>query len=120
MANEIAVNVSANVSNGNLKFTFSPGTVYVDQAAVGGPTPGQVVVGTTEETISLAELTTYGWVFIQNLDSTNFVEWGFSAGVYGGKLEPGEVALFRLKHGASLRMKADTAACKVLVYALED
>jgi hypothetical protein len=57
---------------------------------------------------------------MQNLDATNYIEWGFATTVYGGKLEPGEFALFRLKPSTTLYLKANTAACKALVKAFED
>lgn len=122
MSNEIRVQAGITVINGNLSFQQSFGTKNYDQTAVGGPVPGQLTIGTTEESVSLAELTTPGWAVMQNLDGTNFVQWGFSTGVYGGRLEPGETAgPFRLDPGVSnLFLKSDTAACKVLLYVFED
>lgn len=122
MSNEIRITSGIAVSNGNLSFTQQFGTKQYDQASVGGPVPGQLTIGTTEEDVSLGDLTTPGWCIMQNLDDTNFCQWGFSAGVYGGRLGPGETAgPFRLDPGlASLYMKADTAAVKVLIYAFED
>lgn len=120
MANEISVTHKLTCSNGNLNFTPPTKTYRVDQAAVGGPTPGYVTIGTTEESISFGELGTVGWLLMQNLDATNYVEWGFATTVYGGRLEPGETASFRLNPSTTLYLKANTAACKCEVYALED
>lgn len=123
MANEIRVNQSLGVQNGNLNVQYpnsSPNATF-DQTAVGGPTPGFVTIGMTEETQALGELGTIGWVIMHNLDDTNFVQWGFATGVYGGRMEPGEKAgPFRLDPGTTLYMKADTAACKVYIAAFED
>ena len=120
MANEIRISASMNVDNGNLSFSQNYGTKSYDQTNIGGPTPGMIEVGTVEESETFAELTTPGWVTIQNLDDTNFVEWGFSTGVYGGKLMAGETAgPFRLNASAALFLKADTAACRVVINALE-
>ena len=68
------------------------------------------------------DITTPGWAIMTNLDTTNFVKWGFSTGVYGGRMEPGETAgPFRIDPAlASLYMIADTAACNVLIQVLED
>jgi len=119
MADEIRISASMAVDNGNLSFSQNYGTKNYTQNAVGGPTPGMVEIGTTQESIAFGELTTPGWCTIQNLDETNFVEWGFSSGVYGGKLKAGETAgPFRL-NSTSLFLKADTAACRVVVNALE-
>lgn len=122
MANELKVNVEANLRNGNHSVTFAPGVVAVTQAAIGG-IDNVVSVGTSEEVISIGDVATLGWCFLRNLDATNYVEWGpTSAGamVGVGRLEPGEVAACRLKPGITLRMQANTAACKVRVTILED
>lgn len=122
MANEITVTARLKVSNGSLDFQYpsSSNQFRFDQAAVGGATPGYLTIGTTEESEAFSELSTEGWCFMQNLDGTNYVEWGFSTGVYGGRLEAGEVALFRLNPSTTLYLKADTAACKVAIFALEN
>lgn len=121
MADEISINVRMKVSNGNSQFDFAPGTLILDQTAVGGPTPGMVSIGTSEETIAFAELGTEGWFVMRNLDATNYVQWGFSTGVYGGRMEAGETAgPFRLEPSTTLYLIANTAACKVVAYALED
>lgn len=119
MANEITVQASIQVVNGNLRDSFSVGSKTYDQAAVGGPTPGFVTIGTTEEEVALAELSSKGWVMMQNLDATNYVEWGGSTGVYCGRMRAGETAgPFRLNN-TSLFLRANTAACKVLIKAYE-
>lgn len=120
MANEITISARLKVVNGSLSFERNLSSMSIDQAAVGGPTPGYMTIGTSEESTMMSELGTLGWLFMQNLDTTNYVEWGFSTGVYGGKMEPGEPALFRLKPSTTLYLKANTAACKCVVYALED
>lgn len=120
MANEITVNAALRVSNGNLNFSRDFGSKTFDQTAAGGPTPCFLTVGTVEESVAFGELSTVGWLAMENLDDTNYVEWGFATGVYGGRLEAGEPALFRLNPSTTLYLKADTADCKVNVYALED
>jgi hypothetical protein len=90
--------------------------VSITQAVAKGPTPGTVVVGTSEEVISFAELTTLGLIQIINLDTTNFVQFGpESAGamVAAIRLKPGEPNQFRLEPGVTYRAKADTGACNV-------
>lgn len=120
MANEISASARLRVANGNLKFEYDTGTQTFTQAAVGGPTPGYVTIGTTEESIAFGELGTLGWCLIKNLDATNYVQWGPATTVYVGRLEAGEFALLRLEPGTTLYLKANTAACKVLVYGIED
>ena len=119
MANEIIVSAGIQVRNGSMSDRFQPGNKAVDQAAVGGPTPGYVTIGTTEESVAFGELTNKGWVMMQNLDPTNYVQWGFSTGVYGGRMRAGETAgPFRMD-ATSIFLRANTAACKVLIKGYE-
>jgi hypothetical protein len=120
MANEITVSAGIRVLNGNSDFSQPSKTKSFDQAAIGGPTPGAISVGTSEESTAFPELTTEGWLYLQNNDATNYVQWGFATGVYGGRLKAGEFALFRMEPGLTLYLKANTAACNVLVYGFEN
>ena len=121
MANEITVSAGISIANGsNYAFSQPPRTKSFDQAAIGGPSPGAISVGTTEESTTFPELTTEGWVYLQNNDATNYVQWGFSTGVYGGRLKAGEFALFRMEPSLTLFLKSNTAACNVLVYGFEN
>jgi hypothetical protein len=120
MANEITVSMSIRVVNGNANEAINVSSKQFTQAAVGGPAPGYVTVGTTEETISTSEIGTLGWCFMQNLDATNYVRVGFSTGVYGIRLEAGEPALFRLNPGSTIYAIANTGNCKCLFKVFED
>lgn len=120
MANEITVQATLKVVNGNLNEICASGGLSFTQAAVGGPTPGYLTIGTSEESTAFAELSTLGWLYMQNLDATNYVEWGFATGVYGGRMEAGEIAVFRLNPASTLYLKANTSACKVLIKAFQD
>jgi hypothetical protein len=119
MANEITATAGIRVLNGSSEFTQNPKSIAITQSAIGGPTPGAISVGTSEESIAFPELTTEGWLFMQNNGPTNYVQWGFATGVYGGRLRVGEFALFRMEPGLTLFLKANTAACNVLVYGFE-
>ena len=121
MANEITVQALLQVRNGNLEMPLNFPAATFTQAAVGGPTPGYLTIGTSEESVAFAELGTLGWCIMKNLNATNYVEWGFSTTVYGGRMEAGETAgPFRLNPGATLYLRANTAACKCVIYAFED
>lgn len=120
MANEITITQRIQCINGN----FDTGTLAVsgaqfDQAAAGAA-GGVQNIGTTEESLSAGDLTTKGWLFIRNLDATNYVQLGFSTGVYGCRLEAGEPATFRTEPAATIYLKANTAACNVQYLWLED
>jgi hypothetical protein len=104
---------------GSSNFSWTPNALTVTQAVVGGPTPGYVTIGTTVESISFGELTTPGFVCIQNLDATNYIRWGFTSGTYGARVRPGRYAIIELEPGTTLFLIANTAACKVNIYGFE-
>lgn len=129
MADEITLTCNLRLNNSGFKDSFNPGLVQIDQAAQGVWT-NIVNIGTTEEDVTLAELTTEGICIMQNLDSTNYVEWGKKDGTGNmqaiGRLkpkpsasEPAFPAIFNFNPGATLRMKADTAACEVRITVYE-
>ena len=114
MANEITINLTVNVSNGEYKYQFSKNSL-VTQAVVGAAS-GIASIGTSEENLSLGDVATNGFLLLQNLDSTNYVDYGLDdASVMKsmGRLMPTEIALLRLKPGINVRMLANTAAVKV-------
>ena len=118
MANEIRVTTGLQLSNGPLTVQVSAKTFQADQTTARGGGPGTVDIGTTEETIDFGDIVP-GFVEFKNLDATNFVELGFSTGVYGIILSAGGgPALFYLKTGATVYAKADTAACAVQITAV--
>ena len=78
-------------------------------------------IGTSEESITFTDIATNGWCVMVNDDATNYVQWGFATGVYGGRMRAGETAgPFRLEPGATLYLKANTASCKVRIAHYED
>ncbi len=121
MANEITVTVGCQVVNGDLRAQFTQVALSRNQAASG--LSDQVLsIGTSEENVSFGDVATPGLVCLHNLDSTNYVEYGMSDGGTMkklGKLIAGDKALFRLAASTTLRMQANTAACKVRVFCLE-
>lgn len=120
MANEISLTSGVQVRKGSLISDVVPFVKQITMNGSGGPTPGTVSIGTSEYSTSFPELTTEGILWMRNLDDTNYIEWGFSTGVYGGKMKPGEPAEFRMKPGLTLYLKANTAPCKCQIYGYED
>lgn len=115
MANEITLTAIAKLVNGSL----TPGTIKVSNLQV-DQTNAEVDtftqnIGTSEEDVTFGNVTTLGWLFMRNLDSTNYVQWGAKDTTMktAGRLEAGEFALFRVEPGITLRMVANTAACDV-------
>jgi len=118
MANEINVLIDASLDNGLVTHRFSPGSFSVDQ------TNARKIdfiqnVGVTEESVTLTDFNGNGLIFLQNLDPTNYVEFGLT-GSYTGRLVSGDPpAAFRLNTGATLYLKANSAACDVQIVAYD-
>lgn len=120
MSNEIALNMVFRVNNGyteniSLNGNFTQNTALENKQVVSVPT--------TATTYTFSNLSTYGWMFLQNLDSTNYVTYGLteSSTYYPfGRMEAGEVALFRLNPSAPFTMQANTAAVSVSMLLLND
>ena len=119
MADEFRIVKQVTLTNGNDKFDFSPAVHTPNQSAVGR---SEVIynIGTSEESItSFSEISTQGRCIIHNLDTTNFVDIGFSTGVYGMSLEANDFIEFKMKDGADLFLKADTASVEVRIVVFE-
>lgn len=121
MAQEITVTARLSVSKGFLVQKFDPGTILVDMTgttAIGGVQD----IGTTAEALSITDVSTAGYAFFRNTDTTNFVELGTgTAGSFASfaKLKPGETAVLRLGTNAPTA-RANTAAVKLQFYILAD
>ena len=122
MADELALTILATITNGNFKDRLAHGAQKFDQAAVGAAS-NVVSVGTSEEDVATGDLSTLGWCFMRNLDTTNYVTYGpksSGAMVAMGRIEAGEVHAMRLEPGITLRWLANTATCKVDLRIFED
>jgi len=111
MANELSVSISMSFSKGGAKINKS----YSDAVTVTGDSfvSGILSIGTSEEELTqLADLETPGYTLLKNLDSTNYVEFGSTTGVYDIKLQAGEIAVYR-HNSATLYAKANSSACLV-------
>ena len=73
-------------------------------------------IGTSEEALDVGNITTTGYIFLVNLDSTNYVEVGLT-GSYPIKVPAGEGALF--KANGTIYAKANSSACVVEYMAME-
>lgn len=138
MTNEANIQTSLRVQVGNLKYHSQPTQFNADMSAAKGPTPGSFLAALEGTDVDLSELTTPGLCRIMNLDTTNYVEVGIFDGVSFYplmELLPGESFVIRLARNLNeeygtgtgttgdavntLRIKARTATCQVLVEAFE-
>lgn len=124
MANEIKVTTQIECTNGNFRMPkVGAQNTSVNQGTAGGMVPGVVSVTTSDTALTLS-VGTLGWAFIQNLDATNWVNFGPASGgsiVPALRLNPNEPGqLVRLVPGTTYRVQANTATCKVLILVLEN
>ena len=73
---------------------------------------GTITVATSATTIPLGSVTSPGYSFFLNKDSTNFIRiMNGSGGAKVPKLRPGQVAIFPWDDTATPYAQADTASC---------
>jgi len=109
MANELNMSIAINFLKNDASLQFSR-AITVD---IAGDSYVKAVqeIGTSEELLVEPDaLGTPGYVYVKNLDSTNFVEVGLT-GSYTIKLLAGDFCLFPA--AAAIYAKADTASCNV-------
>ena len=121
MANEITLDQRLRLANGALFDDNNPGRIQVNQTAQ-GKFSVVLSIGTTEESTTFTDITTPGICYLKNLDTTNYVQWGRATGSYVGRLTANDIpACFRLDNGTTtLFLRANTAACKVLITVYEN
>lgn len=120
MANEINFNATLEVSNGSLKVSQKRQR-RADQTTAGAWV-GVQNIGTTEEVLSVAGVVAARAILIENLDDTNYVDFGPEvAGALEEliQLQPGDIAMLPLFPGAVIRGKANTAAVDVAYMLVE-
>jgi len=141
MANEATIRQWMTVLVGDNQWSSPrPSSFQTDVASFKGPVPGVFTVTIAGIDVDLSELTIPGLCQITNLDSTNYVNvgiWDPETGVFYplAEVRAGETWCLRLSRnlfgeygtgpgtsGANtntLRIKADTASCSVVVEAFE-
>lgn len=122
MAGTLQLTLTGKLTNGKLKHTLEAETLAITQTTGRLHAP-VVTVGTSEEDLSVGDVGTLGWLYMKNLDSTNYVTWGPKSGgamVGVGRLKAGETALLRLEPGITIRWAANTAAVDVQVVLFND
>jgi len=122
MADELKVQLKSTLTNGGLSETFGTSTFLSFDQNVQGSHGTTAIVGTGEEIMTSGDITTPGWLFMKNLDTGNYVEYGpdSSGMVTFGKLKPSEVACMRIHPNVVVKWKADTADCRVQMLFLDD
>lgn len=121
MANELTISASLKFSKSGREANASKGGLQID--VTGDKFIRHVQeIGTSEEAIVMsADVPAGGYMYLENLDSTNYVEIRPATGTADlVRLNAGEIALFRLTSTATAPYAiADTAAVDLLVVLIE-
>lgn len=116
MANELQANLAIALANVKLFDTIPFEQLLITQSVA--EFQGHTISVTTGEVdLDTTGITTLGYLYVKNLDTTNYITYGpKSAGVMVafGRLKAGEAAWLRLEPGITLRWAANTATVKVL------
>jgi len=124
MADEISISFNAQITNTNVLDTINPGSLQIDQSAVGRGGHVQKI-GVAAEVVDIGDIAVNGVLYLRNLDETNYVVFG-PADTAGtsieefGKLKPGEFSFLRMAPSVVLWAIADTGECKLDVRLYED
>jgi hypothetical protein len=138
VADEAVVTSQLVINKGHIVYQSQPGSFTADVSGTNGPTPGAVTATVAGTVVSLAQLANPGLCRVMNIDATNFVTVGVDDGARFFplmELLPGESYVFRLSRYLNeeftdtgtgtnadanfLMVKANTAACVVVVEAFE-
>ena len=120
MANEITLTAALSVVKSGVSISGQVNSKSITQA--GDQSLGNVqIIGTSTEALTLGDVVTIGYLYLKNLDSTNFVEFDLNTPVAGTafcKLLAGEAAVIPTRQ-TTIYAKADTANVNVNVVAIE-
>lgn len=120
MANEIAFSASLAITKNNL--TASGNGSKSVTLANDAYSSGVQSIGNTTEAIALGDAANPGYLYVKNLDATNFIEIGLTSPVTSGnamiKLLPGEFAFLPTRQ-TTIYALADTATCLMHVVVTE-
>lgn len=116
MADELTVNLNILYRKNNVEHRLN----LSDTVTVSGNATVRNVrnVATTDETLALGDVSTIGYVYLHNLDGTNYCSFGSDGSSYPIKLLAGEQGVFRW-NAAALHAKANSSATKVEYWMIE-
>ena len=118
MSAELTLQAAIAFLKGGASLNASFPSSFFDVA--GGVGTQQVAsIGTADEVLPLGDISTIGFVFLRNLDATNFITIGSDGTLYPIKLKPNEFFLGRW-NAAAIHAKANTAPCNLESLILPD
>ena len=99
MANEIQVSLSITGKNGSFEHRFQPSALSISQTTPYGSGGGQVLNGTSPETLVITDVSAAGMFYCRNLSTSVTVQIGRASGTNFtalASLLPGEYMFSRL------------------------
>ena len=110
MANEVQISATLRYSKSPVSMSLA--TSFFSDQTGSYAQAGVQAVGTSEEQLDKGDITTIGYIAVQNLDATNYVQFGVTTGSYSVKLMPGKGCVMPW-NGNYVYIKANTSACNV-------
>lgn len=111
MASELQVQLSISFTKSGASLSRVFPSTYFDVSGTAG-VANVIAVGTSDETLALGDVGTNGWLYMKNLDATNYITAGADGTLYNIKMKAGEPFLGRW-NGAAIHVKANTAQCNM-------
>ena len=119
MADELKTTLTLRYAKGSVTAKSPGATVSLDVSGEGIQS-GVQSIDTSAEALGKGDISTIGWLWVKNLDLTNYVELSVDGGTnYMGKLQPSEEAFIPV-HTANVHARANTAACNVQYMLIEE
>lgn len=112
MANELSHSIAISYAKGTPSDLVSRSESTTTTISGTAWQAGRQTIGTTEEQIDKGDVATIGYVYIRNMDATNYVEIGVVTAQYSIKLPAGKDCWF-YSNGNTLYAKANTAAVDI-------
>lgn len=121
MSNEIHINADIKVTKGSVNRSKTIRSLKRDMAGKAVMQNVQLIGFADVEDILLGDIATPGYVFLENVDDTNFIRVGPFSGSFSSlmKLNPGDIAIFPMDSAAELVAIADTAEAELDVMIVE-
>jgi hypothetical protein len=108
--NELRIGITLNYAKGGAELNINKSATFDSANALSADNIQKV--GTVEESVFVGDVTNAIYVFVQNTDTTNYVQIGTAADEYSIRLKPGQFAIFP-PDASTLKAKANVAECAV-------
>ena len=119
MADELKATLTVRYTKDSVSAKTPGATISLDVTGEGIQS-GVQSIDTSAEALGKGDIGTIGWVWLKNLDLTNYVELSVDSGTnMFGKLNPGEETFLPI-HTANIHAQANNNACRVQYMLIEE